>query len=86
LGCHIKGRTLIEGGWKEFSYFILWNCEGGRNSLELSEKFVVRNLYLYSSDIIAAIKPRMMRCLIWQKCEMHKTEVHKFLMPDRRGD
>lgn len=26
------------------------------------------------------------KCLMWEKCEMHKTGVHKFLMPCRRGD
>ena len=26
------------------------------------------------------------KCLMWEKCEMHKTGVHKFLIPGRRGD
>lgn len=26
------------------------------------------------------------KCLMWEKCETHKTGVQKFLLPGRRGD
>jgi hypothetical protein len=26
------------------------------------------------------------KCLMWEKCEMHKTGMNKFLMPDSCGD